>query len=231
MAARNLYAASCVLDRIVVPTLNPTTFGMLDLLVDWYRAYGIMVAMMVIVAAALALPLPASLLLITAGAIAEHSSAALLPLVLGCLAAAVVGDQLAYHLGRTLRRTAGGRLPLRRIDQALHLTQSRGMWGVFLTRWLFAPLGPAVSYAAGMLRFPRARFAIASALGEIVWVVGYVGIGASVGDRLGRVSTIAVSVPVTAAATAVFVLVAASALRLARRGIREVSAATEPATE
>lgn len=204
---------------------------MLDLLVDWYQTYGIMVAMSVVLAAALALPLPASLLLITAGALAEHSRSALVPLVIGCLAAAAVGDQLAYQLGQGLRGTAGRRLPLRRIQRALDLTQSRGMWWVFLTRWLFAPLSPTVNYAAGMLSFPRARFAIASLLGEVIWVAGYVGIGAAVGDRLDRVSIVAARTPVLAATAAVLVVAVGTTVGYLRRGRRAAAQVAERAVE
>jgi membrane-associated protein len=71
---------------------------------------------------------------------------------------------------------------------------------VFLSRWLFSPLGPYINLIAGGTRMGWARFTLPAALGEVVWVVVYVGIGyafgsnlAAIGDFLGNLVGLATS--------------------------------------
>jgi membrane-associated protein len=57
------------------------------------------------------------------------------------------------------------------------MMQKRGAVGVFLTRWLFSPLGPWVNLTAGSTGFGWHRFTLAGVAGELVWAGLYVGMG------------------------------------------------------
>ncbi len=130
----------------------------------------------------LALPLPASLLVLTAAALAARGELALGAVFLGALGGALIGDQVAFMLGR-----AGGRHLIQRlnrhparaalVDQAAALVQRHGMAGVFLSRWLFSPLAPYVCYLTGATGMRRDRFTIASVAGEVVWAGLYTVLG------------------------------------------------------
>lgn len=143
----------------------------------FFALHGTPALMLVVLGAALALPLPASLLLITAGAFAGRGEGALLPLLAAGLVAAVCGDHAAYFLGRFASPFVVRRVGARRLRPARALMYRHGTSGVFLSRWLVPPLGPAVSYTAGIARLPLPRFFVADVLGAAIWVGGYVAIG------------------------------------------------------
>ena len=123
----------------------------------------------------LALPVPSSILMLSAGAFAASGDLNLATVVLAALAGAVLGDQAGFLLGRAgqgriatlaTRSDAARRLAA----DASRLIQHRGNTGVFLSRWLFSPLGPYVNFAAAGLGMDRSRFTLWAALGEVVWV-------------------------------------------------------------
>jgi membrane protein DedA with SNARE-associated domain len=128
--------------------------------------------------AALGVPLPATLLLLAAGAFARQGVIDPVSAVLTGWAAAVSGDLASYGLGRVL----GRRLPLRMRDgaawqSAARLFQRWGAWAVFLTRFLFTPLALPVNLLAGSTGYPLPRFLLPVVLGEAAWVVLLGGLG------------------------------------------------------
>lgn len=131
-------------------------------------------------ASCLALPVPSSLLMLAAGAFVASGDLPVSGVVLAALTGAIAGDQLGYWLGRLGHARLGGRggknagKARRRAGAIL---QKRGAMGVFLSRWLFSPLGPYVNVAAGALAMAPLRFTLWAVLGEIVWVAAYVALG------------------------------------------------------
>ncbi|RMD94090.1 MAG: DedA family protein [Alphaproteobacteria bacterium] len=102
---------------------------------------------------------------------------------------AVVGDQAGYAIGRIggaplLARLA--RAPARAavLARARRLVDRHGGVGVFFSTWAVAPLGPWVNFAAGATGLAWARFAIWDALGEVIWVALYVGLGFLFASRI-----------------------------------------------
>ena len=155
----------------------------------------------------LALPVPSSILMLSAGAFAASGDLNLATVVLAALAGAVLGDQAGFLLGRAgqgriatlaTRSDAARRLAA----DASRLIQHRGNTGVFLSRWLFSPLGPYVNFAAAGLGMDRARFTLWAALGEVVWVTLYVGLGFVLSDRLSALADILANVSGAFAAAA-----------------------------
>ena len=74
--------------------------------------------------------------------------------------------------------------------KATDLTNRFGGPGVFLSRWLFSPLGPYVNFAGGAASLNWARFTAWGAMGEAVWVVVYVGLGYTFADRINELADI-----------------------------------------
>ncbi len=64
------------------------------------------------------------------------------------------------------------------MGKATGYLRDRGALAVFLSRWLFSPLGPYVNFAGGAARLDWGRFTWAGIAGETVWVALYVGLGA-----------------------------------------------------
>ena len=138
----------------------------------------------------LALPLPASLMVLTGGGLAAGGELALWTVFAAALGGAALGDQTAFVLGRA----GGGRLTARfarrpsrarLVAQAEALVERHGLWGVYLSRWLFSPLAPYVCYLAGAARMERRRFSVASIAGEVTWAGGYVALGFAFAESVG----------------------------------------------
>lgn len=152
-------------------------------------AYGLPALCGVIVLAAIGLPLPATLLLIAAGSFVEQGTFDLW-LVLGLAStAAITGDHIGYFIGRRggrhlvlrLTRWAGGAA---RLHQAEAATRRWGGPGIFLSRWLFTPVGPAINLTSGIALYPLLYFTLFDVAGEVLWVCIYVTLGRLFSDRV-----------------------------------------------
>ena len=154
---------------------------MTDILLALVTQYGLIILAATIFLAALGVPVPATVLLVLSGAFAAAGDMALVSVIIVAFLAAVAGDISGYAIGRMggtwlarkLHHTAIGT----QIGKAEGLMKKWGGLGVFLSRWLVAPMGPALNYVAGIGRFSWQRFVLWDALGELVWVGLYVGIG------------------------------------------------------
>lgn len=143
----------------------------------------------------LAMPVPASLMMLAAGAFTASGDLNLAAVISGALAGAVLGDQAGFVLARFGRSrlerfTSHGEARQRLMERARRLLHRRGGTGVFLSRWLFSPLGPYVNLACGAGGLSWARFTASGVSGEIVWVAVYVGLGAGFGDRIVLIADI-----------------------------------------
>ena len=130
----------------------------------------------------LALPFPASILMLTAGGFAAAGDLVLWQAFLAAALGGIVGDQLGYWAGRgfgaaflaRLRKDAARDKLLARADA---LMDRRGGLAVFFSRWLVSPLGPWVNLVAGSTGYGWPRFTLAAVAGEVVWAGLYVGTG------------------------------------------------------
>jgi membrane-associated protein len=154
---------------------------MTDLLLPLVPQFGALLVFVITFLSCLALPVPSSLAMLTAGAFAGVGDLSLVAVCSAAWGGAVLGDQLGYWMGRRggrlMDRLTRQRRSKRLAEQAKAALAKNGWSAVFLTRWLLSPLGPWVNFAAGAASLRWARFASASALGEGVWVAGYVGLG------------------------------------------------------
>lgn len=170
---------------------------------DWLLAlvptYGLWLLGLVTFLACLAVPVPCSVLMLTAGGFAAAGDLVLWQVVAAALAGAVGGDQLGYRIGQQgghplLQRLSRAPSRARLVARALAEMERRGALGIFLTRWLFAPLGPWANFAAGAMAYPLARFTLWAVLGETVWVGLYCGLGYGFAGNIQAASSMAGSV-------------------------------------
>lgn len=144
----------------------------------------------------LALPVPASLVMLVGGGFVASGDMALSTAVLSAWVGAVIGDQLGYGIGRIggdhlrkwLKKSQARTKIMGKAEGFMH--QWGGM-GVYLSRWLFSPLGPYVNFAAGLTSMRWLRFTLWDALGEASWVGIYVGLGFVFADHISMVADIA----------------------------------------
>lgn len=173
-----------------------------DRTVELLLELGYPVLALVLAGAALGLPLPASLMLIGAGAFASTGEMRLSTLLLSGVTAVVTGDVAGYWLGRrggdAVVARLGGRLRLseERITTSRRFFERWGGLTVLLTRFLIPPLGPPVNIVAGTEHYPFRSFLLYDVIGEVIWVVLYVALGYAFGmsasplaGLLGNIST------------------------------------------
>jgi membrane protein DedA with SNARE-associated domain len=168
----------------------------------------------------LALPVPSSLVMLAGGAFAAAGDLGLMAVAGAALGGALAGDQAGYALGRAGPVRRMGRLSPALMAEARGRL-ARGGWGaVFLTRWLFSPLGPWVNLAAGMAGMPWRRFSTASAAGEAVWVAIYTGLGWIFMDRIDALGASLGQAAGAASAALIAFLAGRALLRAGRRTAR-----------
>jgi membrane-associated protein len=156
--------------------------------------YGLPILFGVIATAAMGLPLPATLLLLTAGAFVEQDQLNLWWVLALATTAAVLGDHVGYGIGRwgsqrlitKLSRWSGG---ADRMQQAEQAARRWGGIGIFLSRWLMTPLGPVVNVTSGVARYPWPAFFCFDVAGELLWVVLYVTLGRIFSNQVQTLSS------------------------------------------
>lgn len=141
----------------------------------------------------LALPIPASILMMAAGGFAAAGDLSLTASGLAALGGAVTGDQVGYIAGRKGGAGLTARLGARAapLAKATDLLARRGGVAVFLSRWLVSALGPYVNLAAGAAGLSWPRFTLWAVMGEAVWVGLYLGTGYSFAGNLQAASDMA----------------------------------------
>lgn len=150
----------------------------------------------VLLLGAIGLPLPSTVLLLATGVVAAGGEVDRWAMAAWGICGAVAGDQIGYALGRlagTGIEERLGRHPslARNLDRARAITARWGGTGVFLTRWLFSPIGPAVNVVAGIAAYPWPRFAPLSLAGEALWVGLFMTLGAAAGRGVEELAAIA----------------------------------------
>lgn len=151
---------------------------MLEATLDALSAYGLLGLTLLLLAGGLGVPVPGAVLLLATGA---STQAGLVDARLAfplAYAAAVTGDGGSYLLGRYGGRKALGwmeeRLSWHRAERAF---ERWGSSAILLTRFLLTPLALPTNLMAGGGRYPFRRFLALAALGNLVWVVLYGGLG------------------------------------------------------
>jgi membrane-associated protein len=125
-------------------------------------------------AESLGVPVPGETALITAAVLAHHGQFAITLVIVVAAAAAIVGDNIGYLIGRT-----GGRRLLERpgfleknrravLRQGEPFFSKHGPSAVFLGRWVTG-LRIAAAWLAGINRMPWRIFVFWNALGGIAW--------------------------------------------------------------
>lgn len=168
---------------------------MTDQLLGLLSTYGLPALFVILMVASVGIPLPVTLVLIVSGSFVAQGEMGWWQVLLICSAGAVAGDQLGYCLGRwggrklVLRLTNrfGGADMLKRAED---FTKRRGGLGIFLSRWLVTPLGPWLNLTSGIAGYSWPHFLFWDVLGEVLWVVIYVGLGKIFSDRVAALADI-----------------------------------------
>jgi membrane protein DedA with SNARE-associated domain len=143
----------------------------------------------------LSVPVPTFALMLAGGGFADAGDLVLWQVLAVAYIAALCGDQTGFQLGRLGGRWLDKYLVTRPSRAALFaraqlIVDRWGSVGVFFSTWAAAPLGPWVNFAAGAARLNPWRFLIWDALGEAIWVTGYVTLGYYFAANLDALTTL-----------------------------------------
>ncbi len=157
--------------------------------------YGLYVIFAVVTLACLAIPLPASMLVLAAGSFAAAGDLELWQVVLVSFTAFLVGDQLAYRIAHILGPGLLGRLRSSKkmdglISKSEDLLKTKGQIAVLLSHTVLSPTGPYVSYLCGAGGMNWLAFSLMAGIGAALWTAAYVGLGYAFADQLSQVSDI-----------------------------------------
>lgn len=145
------------------------------------QTYGYLAVFVFIAVESLGIPMPGETTLITASLYAGTSHRLNVAAIAGvAAAAAVIGDNLGYWIGRRggarLAERYGSRVGLtpRRLKVGRYLFDSHGGKVVFYGRFV-SGLRTYAAFLAGMVAMRRRRFVVANAAGALVWalVIGF----------------------------------------------------------
>lgn len=169
---------------------------------DWFLGlvpeYGLWLIGVTTFLSCLALPAPASLVMLAGGAFAAAGDLSLAATMAAAFVGAVVGDQTGFAIGRGGAVWIGSVAPDGKRAQMLARAQGflgkRGHIGVFLSRWLVSPLGPYVNFIGGAAGLGWAGFTTWAAAGEVVWVSIYTGVGYAFSGQIEMIGEMASSI-------------------------------------
>ena len=183
-----------------------------EMLITWIVAYGPAVLAVSLLLGAVGLPLPGTLLVLTAGALVRQGLLDPVSALALALLAVVAGDVVGYAIGRVAAPRIRGRLQgtpgWQRAENTLN---RRGGAAVFFTRWFLTPLAVPTNLIAGSGRYPVSKYVTFDVAGELLWLVLFGGIGyvccgslEAINEHASQVATALVGMLVLVAGTHVF---------------------------
>ena len=195
---------------------------MTEIFFSLVSTYGTLIIAVTTFLSCLALPIPASFVMLAGGAFAASGDLSLWAVVAAAFGGAVIGDQAGYRAGRyggQILEARIARVPARAalLARARAFVERWGVVGVFFSTWLVAPLGPWVNLAAGATGMGALRFTFWDALGEAIWVAIYVGLGYAFAANIDALSSVLGNAVAAVTALAVAAGLGVMLVRAARR--------------
>ncbi|RYH09898.1 DedA family protein [Tropicimonas sp. IMCC6043] len=172
---------------------------MIDTVLALVPVYGLYLIAAVVMLSCLAIPLPASVLVMASGGFAAAGDLVLWQVIGAAYLGFVIGDQTAFNLARWRGPGLFARLKARPSSAGLAARAETlvARWGavaVLAGRTIVAPLGPWTSYAGGAAGLGWARFTAAAMLGAAVWAAGYALLGFFFADQISAIAELLVDI-------------------------------------
>ena len=143
----------------------------------------------------LSLLFPGTTLLIAAGTLMSDGTLPYLPVLIGAVLGATLGDSVSYWIGRRFGGGIARRWPFSRhpdmLPAGIRFFERHGGKSVAIGRF-FGPVRAVIPLAAGLMRMPRGWFWFANIVSALVWAPMLLFVGdavGDVGDRLVGAST------------------------------------------
>ena len=151
--------------------------------------YGAPLFGLILFLAALGFPLPASLLLIAAGAFSQQGFLDWVSIAVFGFLGAVIGDALSFGMGFYAKNWVSKRFEGSPTwKNARDTFEARAGMAVYLTRFLITALAVPTNLIAGGSGIQFRRFMTYDSLGELTWIILYGGLGYLFGSQWELVS-------------------------------------------
>jgi undecaprenyl-diphosphatase len=137
----------------------------------------------------LSLLFPGTAILIAAGTLLKSGSLPFLPIMIGAIFGAVLGDSVSYWIGRRFGPGLARLWPFSRnpglLVSGIAFFERHGGKSVFIGRF-FGPIRAVIPLAAGIMRMARPRFWVANIGSALVWAPMLLLVGDVVGEASER---------------------------------------------
>jgi membrane protein DedA with SNARE-associated domain len=153
--------------------------------------YGLLALFLIVMLESSGVPLPGETALVAAGVFASHGELNIAAVIIVAAAAAIIGDNLGYWIGRTGGRSVLTRWTVtsRTLPWAEGFFERHGPKTIFIGRF-FSILRVTAAWMAGVSRMRWWTFFLWNAAGGICWalLVGLVAylFGQAAGDAIGK---------------------------------------------
>ena len=115
---------------------------------------------------------PGTTLLVAAGTLIKTGTLPFLPVMIGAILGAVLGDSISYWIGRRFGGAIARLWPFSRhpelVPSGIQFFEGHGGKSVFIGRFL-GPIRAVIPLAAGIMHMPRGRFWVANIVSALVW--------------------------------------------------------------
>lgn len=156
---------------------------MLALFLSYLLLYKYLVIFSIAFSASVILPLPASAILMAAGAFASQGYLDFTSVIAAALLGNILGDSLSYFLSLRFGKDFLLKLGLKKILLSKQFTfierrfMAHDLATVFLSRWLVPALGTTVNVLAGLYKVPVSHFLLCIISGELIYVLSFASLG------------------------------------------------------
>lgn len=191
---------------------------MTEALLAMVPVYGLWLVAGSLVLSCLAVPVPSSILVLTAGGFAAAGDLAFGAVLLTAIVAFIIGDQLAYWLARRggtviVSRIRTHERPEKVLRRAEDLMARRGGAAVLISRTILSPLAPYVALLSGSLGQSWQSFTVYAVLGALCWSTAYAGLGYLFANQISAVASTLSTVILFIMALAVMAVLVAHLMR------------------
>jgi membrane-associated protein len=147
-------------------------------LLTWVISYGTPVIAILLLLGGIGIPVPASLLVIAAGAFSQQGILDPLEVSITGFLAVIAGDSISYLIGKKATGLMTPRLVSEaNFTRACSLFEKFGGWMIVVTRSILSVLAIPTNLIAGSSEYPFSRFLAFDVAGELIWLIGYGSLG------------------------------------------------------
>ncbi|WP_336055071.1 DedA family protein [Nitratireductor sp. CH_MIT9313-5] len=179
---------------------------MTEIVLGLIPVYGLFVIFVIVFLACTGIPMPSSIVVLTAGALAAAGDLALWHVLLVVICAYLLGDQITYNAGRMWGPALIARLRRRKrmrpaIERSEALLEKHGSLAIFISRTVLSQAGPYVGYVSGSLEMGWRKFTAMAVPAAVLWTLAYALLGYMFAGELPKVSDLVAAMLLVGAAS------------------------------